>query len=104
MKRTDIERKEREIKKKQKKEEQIARKTEKRTGSIGDYITRLAELFFHEETRIYNAKSDERILELVEEMKEQYERSDLETIFRRAIRTTKVKEKEQAFKDLCEFL
>ena len=100
MKRTDIERKEREIRRQQKKAEKLDEKIVQRTGSIGDYIARLSELFFHDETRIYNTESDERILELFEEMKENYERSECETIIRRAIRTTKVKEKEQAFKSL----
>ena len=104
MKRTDIERKEREIRRKQKKEEQIGRKIEQRAGSIGDYINRLTDVFFHDETRIYNSKNDERILEVIEEMKGSYDREECETIIRRAIRATKVKEKEQAFKDLAEFL
>jgi hypothetical protein len=104
MKRTDIERKEREIRRKQKKEELLERKVEQRAGSIGDYINKLGEVFFHDETRIYNSKSDERILEVIEEMKENYDREECEKIIRRAIRATKVKEKEQAFKDLVDFL
>jgi hypothetical protein len=101
MKRTDIMKKERELKRAQKKEERIASLSDKKDDtSIGAYIDRLNALFFHDETRIYNTLHSEEILELLEEMKSRFPADELETIIRKAISKTKVVEKEKAFEDL----
>ena len=101
MKRTDLQKREREFKKARKKEDRIARPDgEKSAKSVGDYINELHGLFFYDETRIYNYKDSMEILELLEEMKENVDASQCEVIIRKAIRQTAVKEREQPFKDL----
>ena len=100
MKRTDMEKKEREQRRAAKKALQQADRLEKRTGSVGDYIKRLEELLFHDDVRIYNAKEDIKILELVEEMQESLDEEQCVTVFRKAIKKTGVKEREQALEDL----
>jgi len=104
MKRTDIERKERELKRVQKRADQAERRTEKRAGTVGEYIKRLASLFFHDEKRIYNIKKDVRILELVEEMKQTFDGEECLNVFRKAVRSTGVAAKEQAVEELKSYL
>lgn len=100
MKRTDRERKEREQRRAEKKTSLLSEKLDKRTGSVGDYIKRLEGMLFHDDTRIYNAKEDLQILEMVEEMKESLSTEECLTVFRKAIKKTGVKEREQALTDL----
>lgn len=105
MKRTDIQRKERELKRAEKKAERIASKGDKKDDmSIGAFIDKLHSLFFYDEERIYNAKHSVEILEVLEEAKDAFDQQGLETIVRKAIRKSKVKEKEQAFNDLMELV
>jgi hypothetical protein len=104
MKRTDIERKERELKREQKRADQAERRTEKRTGTVGEYIKRMASLFFHDGKRIYNIKNDVRILELIEEMKQTFDGEECLNVFRKAVRSTGVTERDQAVEDLKSYL
>ena len=92
MKRTDLARKEREIKRAIKKEERIAR-GEKEERSIGDYINELHSYFFCDDTKIYNIAVDERIPDLLEEMMMEIEEKQWETIIRKAVRKTGIKQK-----------
>ena len=104
MKRTDIERKERELKRESKRAEQAERRTEKRTGTVGEYIKRLSGLFFHDDKRIYNIRNDVRILELVEEMKQHFDQEECLNVFRKAVRGTGVTEKDPAVEELKGYL
>lgn len=104
MKRTDIERKERELKRESKRVEQSERRTEKRSGTVGEYIKRLALLFFHDGKRIYNIKNDVRILELIEEIKQGFDQEECLNVFRKAIRSTGVTDKETPFEELRSYL
>lgn len=105
MKRTDIQRKERELRRAEKKAERIAEKSSKKDDtSVGAFIDRLHSLFFYDENRIYNTKQSVEILEVLEEAKSVLEPGGLETVVRKAIRKSKVKEKEQAFKELMELV
>ena len=104
MKRTDIERKERELKRVSKREDQAERRTEKRTGTVGEYIKRLASLFFHDDKKIYNIKNDVRILELIEEMKQGFDQEECMNVFRKAVRTTGIADKEPAVEELKSYL
>ncbi len=106
MKRTDIERRERELRRMQKKEEVINRKSEnfKSKNTIGGYIDELSELFFYNDDQIFNIQSEEKILELVEEMKENIPEKNWENVFRKSIKKTGVKEKEKAFQELKNLL
>lgn len=100
MKRTELQRKEREIKKKQKQEERLDRKSTKEDRTIGDFINSLASYFFHDETKIYNIQIDERIHELVLEMQMELAEEEWDTVFRKAVRKTKIKERDAAFDEL----
>lgn len=104
MKRTDLQKRERELRRAKKKEERFDKPGEKSDKTVGDYINELNSLFFHDETRIYNAKESIEILELLEEMKQNLDKSNWEVIIRKAIRKTQVKEREQAFTDLKNLL
>ena len=103
MKRTDMMRKERELKKAQKKMDKISRDTG-RDMSVGDYINELASLFFHDDNKIYNIDSDEKILELLEEMKESIEEKNWDNIIRKAVKKTGISEKESAVEQLKSLL
>lgn len=104
MKRTDIERKERELKRETKRAEQAERRTEKRAGTVGEYIKRLSGLFFHDGKRIYNIKNDVRILELIEEIKQHFNQEECMNILRKAVRSTGVSDKEVAVEELKSYL
>ncbi len=104
MKRTDIERKERELKREQKRTDQAERRTEKRTGTVGEYIKRLGALFFHDGKRIYNIKTDVKILELIEEMKQSFDLEECLNVFRKAVRGTGVTDRDQAVEELKSYL
>lgn len=102
MKRTDIERRERELRRSQKKEDVLARKTEnfKSKNSVGYYIDTLFSLFFYNDDQIFNCSSEIKIVELVEEMKQSIPEKNWETILRKAIKKTGVNQKDQAFEEL----
>jgi len=104
MKRTDLQKRERELRRAKKKEERFDKPGGGSEKTIGDYINELNALFFHDENRIYNAKESMEILELFEEMKENVDQSNWEVIIRKAIRKTQVKERDQAFTDLKNLL
>lgn len=100
MKSTDIARKDRDLRKARKKEEVLARKGEKAARSVGDYINELADLFFHDGNKIYNIESSEEILLLLEEMKEEIPEKQWNNALRKAIKKTKVSEKDSALEEL----
>jgi hypothetical protein len=106
MKRTDIERRERELKRASKKEDVLQRKSEnfKAKNSAGDYIDGLFELFFYNDDQIFNINKEIKIVELIEEMKSDVPEKNWETILRKAIKKTGVTQKEQAFQELKAFL
>lgn len=103
MKRTDLARKEREIKRAIKKEERLT-KGGKAERSVGDFINELSSYFFHDENKIYNIAVDERIPDLLEEMMIDMEEKQWENIIRKAVRKTGIKEKEAAIKELLDFV
>ena len=105
MKSTDMARRDREIRRSQKKQELISKRRDKKKGmTIGDYINNLHSLFFYDEKKIYNAQNSEEILALLEDMKKDLPEEQWENVLRKAIRKTQVKAKEQAFNDLISLL
>ena len=100
MKSTDLARKDRDLKKARKKEDVLQRKMEKGDRNIGDYISELADLFFHDDVKIYNIESSEDIMMLLEELKEDQPEKQWNTVLRKAIKKTKVKEKDAALSEL----
>ena len=106
MKRTDIERRERELRRSQKKEDVLARKTEnfKSKNSVGQFIDELALLFFHNDDEIFNCTSEIKIVELVEEMKLTLPEKNWESVLRKAIKKTGVNQKDKALDELKSLL
>ncbi len=108
MRRTELEKRDREVKKARKKEEVLERKTSKEMGgpsrSVGEYIDQLESLFFHDELKIYNISHSIEILELIEEIKSAFPAKKLDSIVRKAIKKTGVQEKTAAQKEIEELL
>ena len=104
MKSTDIARNSRELKRMQKKEEYINAKINREVPSLGDYINQLHDLFFYTEQKIFGISESEDILMLFVEMKENYSEKQWDTIIRKAVRKTKVAEKETAIKELLDLM
>lgn len=106
MKRTDQERIERELKRKEKRLRNDARREASGGGERSgpsDYVKDLHELFQHDQTHIYNVHDDE-VMELLLEMKEGLPEDKWESVMRSAIRKTKVAEKDFAFEELKSIL
>ncbi len=105
MKSTDIERRNRDLKRSQKKQEMLERRTEREKRSVGDFINAFVELFFFDEEKIYNLEMSDEILFLLEEMKEEHPEKQWENIIMKAVKKTKVKQKDEAIamlKDIAE--
>ena len=101
MKRTDIDRQDRELRKSQKKEEVIKRSADKKTDrTVGDFINELHSYFFHDENKIFNISQSEDILEILDDIKTSLPEKQWENIIRKAVKKTLVKEKEAAVKEL----
>ncbi|MEM6296437.1 MAG: hypothetical protein AAGA54_34540 [Myxococcota bacterium] len=107
MKRTDQERIERELKRREKKSAVESRRVGNRDdadATPGGYIQALLETFQYDKTTIYNAVGDDDILEIMMSMKEDLPEKQWESVLRSAIRKTKVSDKELAFTELKETL
>lgn len=106
MKSTDLARRDREIRRSQKKEEMVHRRQGKRgERSVGDYISILSEKFFHDDVKIYNIKTNnEEIVELLKEIKEEIEDKQWDTILRKAVKKSGISGREEAFQDLKKLL
>ncbi|MBN2439722.1 MAG: hypothetical protein JXJ04_00190 [Spirochaetales bacterium] len=104
MKSTDIQRRDREIRRSRKKEELLQRRVENRdTMSVGEFINKLSSLFFHDDKKIYNLDNEE-ILELLEELRISQPEKQWDIVLRKAIRKTKIEQREEAFNHLKEYL
>lgn len=101
MKRTELEKRERKLKRTQKKDEVIARKmSNSRKNSVNDYIEGLSSLFRYDANEIFNASEDMQILELFMEMKETLPDKQWENVLKKAIKKTGVVQKDRAFDEL----
>ncbi len=101
MKRTELERRERELKRSLKKEEVLRRKSDRgESMTVGNYIEELFALFRYDEVEIFNTTDDIQVLELLEGMKVHQPEKQWDTILRKAISRTKVANKEKAFNEL----
>ncbi len=102
MKRTDLLRREREIRRARKKAERLEKGESEKT--IGDYIKELNGLFFHDGVQIYNTQSDEKILELLEDVQDNVEEKDWDNVVRKAVKMSGVKDRDKAIKELKELM
>jgi|SRR5690606_6234668 len=98
MKRTDQERIERELRRREKKVRVNER--ERPEASPSAYIQELVETFHYDDQMIYNTQDDEDVLELLMNMKEDLPEKDWDGVLRSAIRKTKVSQKDVAFSEL----
>lgn len=101
MKRTELERRERELRRMEKKA-QALQKGEREEMSVGAYIDALFGLFRYDMEEIFNAKEDVDILEILENMKEDHPEKQWDVIIRKAVNKTKVAAKEKAYDELRE--
>jgi hypothetical protein len=106
MKRTEIEKRERELKRHQKKTDVIERKIQSNTkkASVGEYINDLFSLFRYDNEEIFNAKDDIKILEVLEEMKNSFPEKQWDNIIRKAVKKTNITNKEKAVIELKELI
>ena len=106
MKRTDIERRERELRRSQKKEDVQSRKSEsfKSKNTVGEFISSFAELFFYNDDQIFNIQTEVKIYELLEELKQDIPEKNWDTVLRKAIKKTGVREKDLAYNQLKELM
>ncbi len=101
MKRNDMERIERELKRAQKRQRLgEKRDSERPPQSIGAYIKELKDLLRHDGDVIYNTLDDEEILECLENMKDDIPEHKWETVLRKAVNGTKVTMRDQAISEL----
>jgi len=102
MKSTDIERRNRDLKRSQKKQEMLDRRTTKESRSVGDFINAFHELFFFDTEKIYNLEMSDEILFLLEEMKDELPEKQWMNIITKAVKKTKVKAKDEAIEAMKE--
>ena len=101
MKRTDMDRIERELKRVQKRQKLGEKRDAGRpVQTIGAYIKDLNSLLRHDGNVIYNTLDDEEILELLENMKEDVPEEKWDTVIRKAVNATKVTERDTAVEQL----
>lgn len=102
MKSTDLARRDREIKKARKREMVLERKGQRENRSPGDFINEFADLFFHDAEKIYNIEVSEEILDLLEDMKLEVPDKQWANIIRKAVKKTKVAQKDEAINQLAD--
>ncbi len=101
MKRTELERIERSLKRDAKRSaisERRARSQE--PHSVGYYIEQLYGLFRHDDNEIFNTQEDVAILELLEDMQSNIPQKKWNDVLRKAIRKSGVTQREKALQEL----
>lgn len=99
MKRTEIERRERELKRARKREESAARRESGgEMPTVGEYINELHDTFIFDEEKIWNVEHDE-VLETLLQIEADYP-DKVDTIVKKAVRKTKVKTRDAACEQL----
>ncbi|EPG65809.1 hypothetical protein ACE5IS_11960 [Leptospira wolffii] len=103
MKRTELERRERDLRKAQKKQEALQGRASN-GSSVGDFIDQLSGLFRYDVTEIFNTKDDIDVLEVLEQMQAILPQKKWDDVLKKAIKKTGVQEKERAYNELLELL
>ena len=104
MKRTDQERIAREIGRTQKKERiREKRLSDKEDVCVSGFAKQLEETFMWDDELIYNVQ-DDSVFELLMEMREHLSDKECEAAFKRAIKRTKVKDRDTPFDELVALL
>jgi hypothetical protein len=71
---------------------------------VGEYINDLSDLFFHDGKKIYNIQTDIKILEILEDLKEDQPEKQWDNVLRKAVKKTGVTEREDAIRQLKELM
>lgn len=103
MKRTDFEKRERELKRIHKrvvKGEQRDKTLEDGELTVSSAINRLSDLFQYDQEEIYNIPHSEDIHSFILEMQEKFDEKKLENVFRKSVKKTGVKHKNEAYEQL----
>jgi len=105
MKSTEIARRDREFAREKKRKEVLDRRQGKKEITVGDYIERLAALFYHDGKKIFNTTTNnDPVVDLLETMKLELPEKQWENVIRKAVKKTGVVERELAVKELKEIL
>ena len=98
MKRTDLEKHQRELKKTEKKFKNLQKKIDdiNPTKLVGIYINDLFSLFRYDTEDIFNINTNNKIFELLEKMKVDLPEKQWENIIRKSIKKTNINNKEKA--------
>jgi hypothetical protein len=104
MKRTELEKRERELKRKQKKEVGLSKKPDTEANNPGHYINALFSRFRYDKTEIFNIETDITILEVLENIKADLPQKQWDNVLKKAIKKTGIELKEKALKELNSLL
>lgn len=101
MKRTDQERIARELGRVEKKAAIADRRASKQDDlSVGAFARRLSDVLMHDGTVVYNIGDDDEVLECVMDMNEHLTAKQRDAVFKKAVKSTGVKESAQALDEL----
>jgi hypothetical protein len=97
MKRTDMDRIDRELKRARKKQQIADKLADRKDQSAGGFAKALFDALQFDEQHIFNDADDESLLEIILEMKEALPEKQWEPVVRKAIRLTGVEDKQGAW-------
>lgn len=105
MKRTELERRVRKLRREQKHAEYIERVEGSRDArSVANYIEELFGMLYYNDEEIMNIPDNMEIFELFEDLKEEHPERQWHNVVRKAVRDTKVAKRKQAIKQLTEYI
>lgn len=104
MKRTELERRMRQLKREEKVQDFLESVSTREARSVSDYIDDLFNLLYFNEREIMNITDNMEILELFEGLKEDHPEKQWGNVIKKAIRKTGVQEKDRANDQLTELL
>lgn len=105
MKRTELERRMRQLKRDEKQANYIEKVESSRDArSVANYIDELFSLLYYNEQEIMNIADNVEILELLEDLKEEHPEKQWHNVLKKAVRKTGVKKRDEAIDELTELL
>ncbi len=104
MKRTEIERIEREARRVQKRAEMTNRRKENDGLSVGAYIDLLFQKLRYDQEEVFNTQNDEKVLEILEDIRNNLPEKKWDDVVRKAIKKTGVTQREKAVTELKELM
>jgi|SRR5690554_5123901 len=104
MKRTELERRVRQLKRDEKHAEYLERVSSREGRTVATYIDDLYGMLYFNEKEVMNIKDNIEILELFEGLKDEHPEKQWGNVIRKAIRKTGVKQRAQAVNELTELL